>query len=371
MLAQVRRESGVKPIAGHIARTAAILALSGVAAACQPQTLNEGGQPPMSFSAHELWRTECDRERTNAECHAVDVRVDDTRVYVLGSFPPFLRVFSSTGDIIQTLGSHGEGPGELGIPIATYPYGDELIIHDGLPHRLVIFDREGRYQRKLDLPALVFLNSAFDPSTGTLAILMFQFGEEAARLRRYDLESGESDETVLTLPGSFAAREFEGISRRERLTLAMATCHRCGGRILLGDTWEYRILRYGVDGTFEPFVAETRPRPQGLINGNGDEPEQARNLPHFDRFALDSDGQGRTWVRTYREHVDKTSFDIFGPDGSFLGSVEIPAAMQRSQRGYDAWGSTLVTIHGDPSEETHIRLWSISETSNLGDKNPD
>jgi hypothetical protein len=143
------------------------------------------------------------------------------------------------------------------------------------------------------------------------------------------------------------------------------------GAAAFGDEWvfwtgAYQLVRYGPDGeqrgllappSFEPelpsdldaeMLAETirayfgRPPSEGQMRGFRAKPK----LPLNRDGPLRSDGRGRLWAITTRDHVRRSHFDVFERDG-YAGTASVPDRVL----GYDIRGDLLAALVLVPAAE--------------------
>jgi hypothetical protein len=159
-----------------------------------------------------------------------------------------------------------------------------------------------------------------------------------------------------------------------------ATAPDASGRLAVGHGARYRIAVLARDGRLLRELTrevERVPRTEaemealrealrrGPAGARADHPEAGASLPEPDpfhlHFALDAlawDGRGRLWVRTYRGGPEATVFDLFGPEGDYLGEVEVPARIGAFTLG----GGTLAGVM--PDHETGVERvgrWRLVE----------
>ena len=77
------------------------------------------------------------------------VAVNNKRVYVVEYLNYRIVIFTLEGQLIDTIGSEGSGPGQFNNPsaVAFSPDGD-MYVADGYNHRIQVFDSDGVYQRE-------------------------------------------------------------------------------------------------------------------------------------------------------------------------------------------------------------------------------
>ena len=283
----------------------------------------------------------------------------DGELYVLDGQAQEVRVFSSQGTYLRTLGGPGQGPGELNRPVGmAVDAGGELWVMNW---------RNARY-------------TAFAPATGEVSrevrrVASFTSipwpGLFDADLRLVDMGLGRAGEPVLLrLDTAFAPVDTMPIPQpdqdyvivfRQNGAMRMSTLDpfaprpvwapRPRGGIVVGEDAEYRFHRieFGGDTTMtfelrrEPVRVTAEERDSSIAafddmiaEAGGATPDRRPSVPsvkpaHGVIFVDDAD---RTWVRGYDQADAK--WDVFDSDGRFLGPVSItdwPGFVRPAVRG--------------------------------------
>lgn len=114
-----------------------------------------------------------------------------------------------------------------------------------------------------------------------------------------------------------------------------------------------------------PQVPAARNRRLGAIAGRLGA-EMGRSVPispsavsaernYFENSAIRYDERGRLWVRTERAPSGRTIFDVFTPNGTFLGEVVVTAAVREFALG----AGVLTGVVRDELEIQRIAVWQI------------
>ena len=77
--------------------------------------------------------------------------------------------------------------------------------------------------------------------------------------------------------------------------------------------------------------------------------------PHISIDGVRFDDSGRLWARTMRGNESTTVFDLFAPDGSYLGEVTVPAFVG----AFSLAGRWLVTDSESPDGTPRIVVWEV------------
>ena len=292
----------------------------------------------------------------------------DGTIYVGERRPPVVRVYDSEGNFVRNIGRQGQGPGEFqyGPLVGVHPNG--TVVTRDEARRVSFFTPEGEYLDSFQVPGYATLVIEHDGD------IVVQRGEGDLVLERFSVE-GKHLEQVVAPP-----RDRDGI-----------------GFALGGVGTDFRVennsvwspLGYLVTARNDVYDIELRD-PVGTVHLRRDVPrtelnpeelaewqairERARQLmveqgrefnidpvpdekPFF--HALYAAQDGRIWVRRYVEAEKRDdihpppeepgravltwrepdTYDVFEPDGTFLGSVALPVSFTPMFiRGERLWG---------------------------------
>lgn len=291
-------------------------------------------------------------------------RLDDGRIAVLNTGTAEVRFFDGDGRHLSTIGGHGEGPGEFMSPWAVYPHaGDSLLVLD-LYRAVSVFDSTGSYARRF-VPGEIGGESQGTPvgqfAAGTLLMMQYQrqqpgrtgLGRSMVKLVEVDLDGSVvntfgdfEDQEVMYGSGSqylFGAWAHEAAADS---TMWYAPGDRFEIREVARDGRTLRLVRLDV-----PRVPVTQADVDGALDDirerfRADGQEQMMNRMYADvqhpanfpaTFDLMVDDVGNLWVQDYKPYhapADRTWY-AFDPDGSYLGSMVVPARFSVYQIGED------------------------------------
>ena len=272
-----------------------------------------------------------------------DVAVNDSGfVLVVSSEEPILRYFDRSGAIRWTAGRIGTGPGEYRLPTraALGPRGIQVV--DMTLRRLTRLDASGKFVSSAPL-------SGFAASTGSrgrsgeLVTLIDDFRGTFTLERWSPSDSGAK---IGIVPRSAAAQAGT-------LTIPSIAVSTAGRIAILRDPNEYRIVVLSPAGETVTEIVRDIPRvkrtpaeiaavarrrqaaadrvrsERGAGRGSGPavpiRPPSDELKPHVYIDGLRFDDTGRLWARTMRGNESSTVFDLFAPDGKYLGEVTVPA----------------------------------------------
>ncbi len=318
-----------------------------------------------------------------------DVTLDRLgRIYVLDRTSEDVRVFTSEGEFVRRIGRSGEGPGELKGPIgfAWSPTGDLWIVN--LQNaRYEIFDTAGNYRNShpRNIGGWSYGWGGAFSQAGKLMEPTFYSDPETDQTRReyiaqtldatgwsadtfplptyevtsWRVEDGQSV-FVATVPFSPTLRwQFDG---NHGLWFGETDRYRLTHRSLIGDT--IRVVERAVDRlpvtSAEIDAALARLEQSGPnIRGRVDMSLIPATKPAFDNVIVDD--AGFLWVAQTRENEDvrggaTNTFDVFAPDGTFLGSLAGNIGMVPRPR---VFGNRMVGVVHDELDVPYVVLYEI------------
>ena len=331
-------------------------------------------------------------------------------IYVADGQVPIIRSYDAQGRFVRNIGRKGGGPGEyenIG-GIRTFPDG-RLALWDNRNSRLSIFSDTGAYLNGYRVQSGLFAADIFqvDRSGNSYIRTTTSRGHDS----RWSFgwvrvtPTGEVRDTIPIPDDSARAQSFvlataSGYDRpfvRELVTTMSSLGYLITGR---NDAYAFELHRPGA-----PVLRIERPGQPVIPLGRGERAEWEAWATSFERreanptssnpnvilpaprrvdytipetkpffSELRTDSQGRIWVRRYvaavsrpgparprgddrprREWREPPTFDVFQPDGRFLGTVTLPF----NSYMYDAIDRHLwVEVRGD-SDESYIVRYRI------------
>ncbi len=301
-------------------------------------------------------------------------RLSDGSLAVANGGSNEVRIYSVDGSHTASLGGEGDGPGEFRAIVGFDNAGDSLIVLDA-NGRVTFFapDRAllGTYSVPLPSGVIAESNAVAHLANGEIVVetrvrFMFGYEGESAMLRRpgglYRVDAaGESVDSIGATAGNevfmhlnSGGGTFAGIPLFGRD--AFVATH--AGRILLGDAVDMqveeltadgvpaRILRipeYPLELSAEAFEREREARlPDDPAEVRPMTLEFFQDLPVPDRRPAYADVKvdptGAVWLRPFlapSEADGPETWQVLGPEGAWLGGVEIPADFSVMQIGMD------------------------------------
>ncbi len=319
-----------------------------------------------------------------------DVTLDGLgRIYVLDRQPKEVRVFDRAGRHVRTLGREGGGPGEFRNPIGL-DWGPEgkLWVVDVGNARYTVFDTAGNYldshRREIggwgypwggsfDATGHLYEPSYYrDPTTGDSkrAYIRHSVSDGVVARDTFDLPHYEASESDYRI-------EVEGGITVVSIPFAPQLRWRFDGSdgLWFGVTDVYRLYHRGLGGDTIRLV-EKRADPIPVEEGDRDAVrerfarfgEQATNAiiarmpevkPAFETFVIDRPGY--LWViQTSATQQDRSvrdvTFDIFDPEGRYLGAVAVDVGRYPPPR---IIGDHLVGVVRDEFDTPFVVLYRI------------
>lgn len=332
------------------------------------------------------------------------VRLEGGPIVVADGAARELRFFTAAGEFLGRAGGEGGGPGEFGQLNGVHAYpGDSVAAWDARGQRVAIFGPDRGFGRETGLRdaggvastlhGVLSDGSLVVEPAGSLGDLMAR-GEKAAgrdtvAFLRYGRD-GRLADTLARMPGPETVVLRRGITVSRRSVLFGRDSHAAVGddRVYVGESGAFRITVLGPGGrplgsirwsgeldpvdegqlrrAREEARAEQRRTMEELADrlsrplDGGEEQEElpARStVPAFDRLLVDADGS--LWVREHLTPGDAPrTWQVFGPDGRWLGDVTTPAGLEVRQIGPD-W---LLGVGTDELGTEHVRLHRLDRS---------
>lgn len=292
----------------------------------------------------------------------------DGGVAVLDGQAAEIRLFDSEGAYRLSLGSKGQGPGELQSPsvLAVLP-GDTLAVYDARPMRITRFGPDGALGRITTLEntrgrivvasflpdgRLVGQSRWLAPNGGPPPGQEPTFVRDTAVLTLFTAD-GALDNTVDVLPGREAIQTIEVSDRFVSVTKRspafgrtnVFTAHPDGIWSSANDRFELRLREAGsgrlirivlAPGLEQPVTDELaraihdRALAEAETAGDRRRAEawyalspRPETQPAYDRIVVDD--HARLWVRAWSTPDVATRWWVFAGGGDLLGSVDVPS----------------------------------------------
>ena len=250
------------------------------------------------------------------------------RVYVVDLLAQHIRVFDGDGAHVRNIGGPGSGPGEFkGVNGMTFDPSGRLWVMNQGNVRYSVFDTSGALLQEPRRPTLA--NQAdWSPVFSRAGDLYDKvYGETMGASVRYDTITNQFVDSIPypVLPEGTPFGWRHRIRTRGGWWLAVASEYRLHQTTPEGDTIRIvermhervRLTEAERDSALPPGVD---PRQRSRLVGDPGTPRYRRV---FVRIMIDE--EDNLWVMLARQpNVDTTMFDVFDPEGRYLGAVTAP-----------------------------------------------
>ncbi|MDX1393622.1 MAG: hypothetical protein R3195_04505 [Gemmatimonadota bacterium] len=316
--------------------------------------------------------------------------LSDGRIVIANSGTGELRYFRPDGTFELAVGGQGEGPGEFGFISSVFSRlpGDTLRLFDGSTRRLTEFTGTGELVRSYlpDPPTGGDLGALFSGtfSDGRIAVSVIEL-PPVEDMSEGDLVRGER--TYFTLEPEGTPREVVRLFEPERLvrifngnvgivTLPFRFSEQAipHDDLVVSSTDRHRIRWYTPDGRLhriarwdgderemtrahfeewlaalpyeEDRIAQLRQQNEGL--------PLPPELPTSTRMLVDADGNA--WLERYRlTPAEPAMWTVIGPDGTWLGDVEMPDGLEPHEIGRDY----VIGLWEDELDVAYVHLHAL------------
>ena len=319
------------------------------------------------------------------------VRLSDGRIVVANSGTHELRFYDPQGTYLSSLGGEGGGPGEFVFigPVWLFAT-DSLLVFDTTPLRMSVFSVDGdggEFVRTFRLASLgqgvpfpigVFSDGTVLARTSSSSSGMPPAGlsRDPLHLWRYSLD-GELLDTVGTFEGDemYRAAVGQGVVGMSVPFGRRARTAPSGTHLFFGSGDSYKIDVFSSNGSLErsirqlvanapvtkeeierirrPPEDQSRPRPPGFRRMLNTMPFP-ETKPAYGELVVDA--AGNLWVAEYSLRLfDATAWTVFDPQGTLLGTVQMPRGNRVRQIGHDF---VLVTWR-DEDDVEHVVMYDL------------
>jgi len=264
-----------------------------------------------------------------------DVGLDAAgRVYMLDFIAQQIQVFGPDGSYVRTIGRPGQGPGEFGFAVGMrFDPAERLWVLNQANQRYSLFDTSGallkEFPRRLAMRSLTWPHATFTAGGSLYDWLPYRTaeGRHMSGFARYDTLSGRFVDTLGTpaLPVGTALGWGYSVPTARGWWMGVATEYRFWQFGLGLDTvriverdYEQQPLPGDQRDSVREAVDQIRASARGRIDM--DVPRYQRI---FDRMIVDD--RGYLWILlSSGPAAQKTTIDVFDPEGRYLGGVETP-----------------------------------------------
>ncbi len=259
----------------------------------------------------------------------------DGRLIVTDARANHLMVLSAAGEVLDTIGRAGNGPGELQTPRSTTVLGDSIWLIDGGNGRIQIFGLNGEYVASRRLPVAAVGGAVAFKSDG--AFVVSRNGRDSALAQHFDAEGEPAalfGQPVAPMSGTWnftavktAIAQGTVPAELRNLTLPLVGEDDSVWLILIA---EGLVQRYGLGDSLkwsiqleEPEFAAIR---EEFFQRNRAEPDPTQ-LYTLSFVAMGQVVDGRLWLLLRAPEGLGTTMLILGPSGIVDVRVRIPTAV--------------------------------------------
>lgn len=311
------------------------------------------------------------------------------RLWVADGQSGELRLFESDGSHWKTRGGRGEGPGEfLQIRLLGSAPGDTVLVGDGGLDRLTVFSPDGEFVRtevlpSSDRPAPRPFDVFGDGSVlGQLPRVVSAASVEAGQVLTDSVELVRVNLSASTIQPYGTAQGplwiWTGRSQVPVPFTVNAAFDVVGTGVYLASGPDFRV-RVFEDGelqevhavhraprpvddadlaSYRRFVAEyVREQMRADYLSASDHEARPDILPAYDRVLVSAEGD--VWVQVYEADIEAPhDWDVFDPEGRFLGKVHVAAGMYPSVVTEDA----VVGVWRDSLGIEHVQAYRFTRS---------
>ena len=289
--------------------------------------------------------------------------LDDGRIAVLDRYACGARVFSPSGEYLQTIGGPGEGPGEFANPNSMAALNDRIVIIDKWALRASLFDQQGNYISELtdswsfSPPSFIhFVSDSFliggvttmDASEGVYgtdySVNVFSTGFEVVDTLFSSKFIWEQGNMTQMLQLSLFSCSYTTDSRGDMfVAIASPDSYEIQGWNLAGENFTTISREFDPVLKTEIELALETERITSMIEGKNPgvnhtyTPEPFKN--QIPPNGVHADGLDRLWV--LNGFSDTPVFDVYSYQGELLFSVRM--------------------LGIDPNEIQEVLWWNVSE----------
>ena len=306
------------------------------------------------------------------------VRLSNGDIVVADYGASELRRYDAEGVFMWSAGREGEGPGEFeSLDFVGAMPGDSLVTYDWVLMRIQVFDPDGRLVRTLraELPSDIAGAGGSAPDRavgmvdGRLVVRFVEMADVATlgivrwiNYRLVALDLGDGSATSLIVVGGeevdLQRREDGSLSEGGYVFFNLPEFGAAAGPVAVIDSeaWRVRLIS-PLDGSIQRIVRrEMAPREatdeiyeahiEGIVGMVAAEEadfvrtmwseySRARTLPVLRSVHVDA--AGHLWLAPYYiAGADPPPFEVFAPDGTWLGTVALPPRLERGFIQYQA-----------------------------------
>lgn len=322
--------------------------------------------------------------------------LSDGRIVVANAGTAEIRIFDGDGGHLRSVGREGDGPGEFrAIDFMSVFGGDSIIVYDGnsSQRRVSVFGPDGSLERLYRLPEGVVgsIEEVGVLNDGSLIVAQRAPVPRETGVFRPPITlkvvstTGDRADVVGEFPGpEVSIVSPEGGGFLASLVPFGRNVHysASGERIAVGTDDAFSLRLYDAAGGVVRIIRQSAPRvspPDGgfadmereILESAQDAVRRERLEVAFEQMprhselpafgAIHADRQGRVWVEEYQPpRIERSRWQVFAADGSFIGNVRLPANVRLLDVGRDR----LLGLHVDPLGIQRVQSYRLTIEGN-------
>lgn len=281
--------------------------------------------------------------------------IPNGNIYVLDSKKDNIKIYDSEGQYISTIGSPGQGPGELDRPTAICICGNTLYVTEG-SRKFSCFSLSGEFSERISTKEIWALRTGIN-SDGNFIITSGVMDPDYFhyRLAIYDGDMNLIRE-IATSPAPDVRKEFNPFMAISYWTLGKENT------IIYGYPQEYEIQIYNSEGqilkkiikAYDPIeISEEEKKARVQEFPEDTKLKFPKYHSAFRRFF--SDEEGKIFVQTWEKTDDEVNYyyDVFDQEGKYISKTVLPT------RPHSCLKNKLYTIEEDEEGFHHVKRYRI------------
>jgi hypothetical protein len=255
---------------------------------------------------------------------AVDNR---ERIFVLDIKEANMKVFDRDGNYIRTIGTKGQGPGEMIRPLFLFISSqNEIIIHDQAQRRMIYYSSDGNQIKSVSSSKVFIRSISLDSEGNFIADIFIRKPKE----RLLALCKFDSDFNNLRSYVSYPD-PWSGQTANNLFVPYLCWAVDKNDNIIYGYTDKYEFNVLNPEGNLIRKIIRkytplkiSRDEKKMLIEQHKNIPfklDIPKYYPPHDGLMLDD--EGRIFVQTYKQPEDGRGFyyDVFDPEGRYIANI--------------------------------------------------
>jgi hypothetical protein len=318
---------------------------------------------------------------------------DRGEIFVKDQKPAVIKVFDASGNYVRSIGREGDGPGEFRTAFLAVR-GDTLIAQDPQNSRVSTFDAQtGQMVATWRSTCCYWYPIAVD-AQGRVAF--FAMGQDSTRPNAQAIVRARLDGSAMDTAWVSERPRGEGkvwtVTQGKQMQFMMSVPYQTSdihgidprGSLLSGWNGEY-LIRTTSDGrdTLSLFGRSWSPEPvtgaerAAMVEkrikdqeGNGVPEDVLRasfkpeyipdTKPSFN--SIETDQAGNRWIRLESGDTLRVHYDVFDPEGRWLGPIGIPASQWSGRFQRPAWATDKVAVIGEGDDgRPVVRVFRIEK----------